>query len=71
MQSDPLKVADFRAVQRYRSACVEAKACHMQDAAFANFSRLLLKVRRPHACMHAVLCCAVLCSAVTALCCTL
>jgi hypothetical protein len=59
VQSDPLKVADFRAVQRYRSACVESKACHMQDTAFANFSRLLMKVgclavpAWLHTCMHA------------------
>jgi hypothetical protein len=45
VQSDPLKVADFRAVQRYRTACVADGACHLQDPAFANFSRLLMKVR--------------------------
>ncbi|KAF8062055.1 hypothetical protein HT031_004315 [Scenedesmus sp. PABB004] len=42
--SDPAKTADFRAASRARAACLADPACPSEGAAFANFTRLLLKV---------------------------
>eukprot|EP01090_Pellita_catalonica_P011857 TRINITY_DN2446_c0_g1_i1.p1 TRINITY_DN2446_c0_g1~~TRINITY_DN2446_c0_g1_i1.p1 ORF type:complete len:760 (-),score=113.06 TRINITY_DN2446_c0_g1_i1:691-2970(-) len=42
--SDPVKVAQFRAVMRARTSCVESGVCRSSDATFRNFDRLLLKL---------------------------
>ena len=42
--SDPVKTMHFRALQRARSRCLEARACDVAEPNFANFTRLLLKV---------------------------
>lgn len=44
VQSDPRKLADYRAVLRHRRRCLQSGECHAQDAAFLNFSRILTKV---------------------------
>ena len=42
--SDPLKVAQFRAISSVRAACVASGECNMNDADFQAFDRLLMKV---------------------------
>eukprot|EP00040_Diaphanoeca_grandis_P025095 m.138598 g.138598 ORF g.138598 m.138598 type:complete len:904 (+) comp30005_c0_seq1:320-3031(+) len=42
--SDPLKVAQFRAISRLRSECIEAGTCDPTTAEFKTFDRLLMKV---------------------------
>eukprot|EP01114_Cavostelium_apophysatum_P001960 TRINITY_DN11715_c0_g1_i1.p1 TRINITY_DN11715_c0_g1~~TRINITY_DN11715_c0_g1_i1.p1 ORF type:complete len:498 (-),score=84.15 TRINITY_DN11715_c0_g1_i1:222-1715(-) len=44
VQSDPLKVAQYREVARLRSRCIEVGFCDINDAAFYDFSRLFFKV---------------------------
>ncbi len=41
--SDPKKVQLMREIHRVRAECVSSGACKMEDAAFFNHSRLLLK----------------------------
>eukprot|EP01116_Phalansterium_solitarium_P008699 TRINITY_DN22658_c0_g1_i1.p1 TRINITY_DN22658_c0_g1~~TRINITY_DN22658_c0_g1_i1.p1 ORF type:complete len:757 (+),score=184.44 TRINITY_DN22658_c0_g1_i1:92-2362(+) len=42
--SDPLKLAQMRAVARVQAKCVESKKCRFDDPTFANFSRIFYKV---------------------------
>lgn len=42
--SDPLKVAQFRAISKVRADCVASGECNMNDADFQTFDRLLMKV---------------------------
>eukprot|EP00912_Choanoflagellata_sp_UC4_P001668 UC4_evm5s1059 len=42
--SDPLKVAQYRAISRLRNRCIKSGQCDMNDDDFQTFDRLLMKV---------------------------
>lgn len=44
VQSDPLKVAQFRAIMRARKACLDSGTCRPTDDFFKKFDRLMLKI---------------------------
>lgn len=44
VQSDPLKVSQFRTILRLRSSCIQSHICDPQDPQFKRFDRLLIKV---------------------------
>lgn len=43
IQSDPLKVAQFRSILRLRANCIREGECDQSDLNFKNFNRLLIK----------------------------
>jgi hypothetical protein len=44
VQSDPLRVAQFRMILRLRRECLKSGQCDPKDPRIQNFNRLLIKV---------------------------
>lgn len=44
VQSDPMKVAQMRAIQRERTKCMKEGKCSLEDQVFRNFTFLFYKV---------------------------